>query len=137
MFGVGGTYHNLDKDCSCADDSVIHDNTYGATVRFGYDFNKYFGLEGRGIYTFQGDGFLEEMGHVGAYLKPQLPIGQNINMYGLLGYGYNKLYCNCTNSFGKHNHSINAPSFGAGIEYHFKPLVGNKREGWGVGQIPS
>ncbi len=128
--GAGGTYHNLDKDCPCADGSVIHDNTYGGTVRFGYDFNKYFGLESRGIYTFGGDGFLEEMGHVGAYLKPQMPIGTNFNIYGLLGYGYNKLSCNCNNN--EHDHSIAAPSFGGGVEYHFTPLAGDKREGWGV-----
>ncbi len=58
---TGATYHNLDEDCPCGDDSVIHDNTYGGTVRFGYDFNKYFGLEGRGIYTFGGDGFLQKI----------------------------------------------------------------------------
>jgi hypothetical protein len=130
--GAGGTYHNLDKDCPCGDDSVIHDNTYGGTIRFGYDFNKYFGLEGRGIYSFGGDGFLDDMAHIGAFLKPQMPIGTNMNLYGLLGYGYNRLNCNCPNALGEHSHDIMAPSFGAGFEYHFKPLVGDKREGWGV-----
>jgi len=131
--GIGGTYHNLDKDCPCANGSTIHDNTYGGTIRFGYDFSKYFGIEGRGIYTTGDDeGFLDDMTHVGAYLKPQMPIGTNMNLYGLLGYGYNKLNCDCPNLLGKHSHEISSPSFGAGFEYHFEPLVGDKREGWGV-----
>ena len=130
--GAGGTYHNLDKDCPCAGGGTIHDNTYGGTIRFGYDFNKYFGIEGRGIYTGGGDGFLEDMWHLGAYLKPQLPVGESINLYGLLGYGFNQLNCNCPNALGKHSHSISSPSFGAGIEYHFGDMIGDKREGWGV-----
>jgi opacity protein-like surface antigen len=127
--GAGGTYHNLSKDCPCAGGGTIHDNTYGGTVRFGYDFNRYFGLEGRGVYTGGGDGFLDDMWHLGAYLKPQLPIGDSFNIYGLLGYGFNKLNCNC---FGSHSHSIASPSFGGGFEYHFGDIIGEKREGWGI-----
>ncbi len=127
--GAGGTYHNLSKDCPCADGTRVHDNTYGGTIRFGYDFNKYFGIEGRGIYTGGGDGFLEDMWHFGGYLKPQLPIGDRLNLYGLLGYGFNKLNCDCIT---KHSHSIASPSFGGGFEYHFGDIIGDKREGWGI-----
>jgi len=68
------------------------DGTYGAIVRGGYEYNQYLGIGARYIRTFLDEGPyggtpLERMG---LYLKPQYPVSEKVNMYGILGYGYTK-----------------------------------------------
>jgi len=75
---------------SCGDGCDYEDLTYGAMLRGGYDFNQYFGLEVRGIRTFLDEGPLGgiPLQHIGLYAKPQYPVSERFNVYGLLGYGY-------------------------------------------------
>ena len=80
------------KFAACVDSCTYEDVTYGLMVRGGYDFNRYLGIEGRYIYTSLGEGPLggTPLVHAGIFLKPQLPLGERINLYGLLGYGYTR-----------------------------------------------
>ena len=71
-------------------DCRYEDNTWGGMVRAGYDVNQYFGIEGRALRSFWGKGpdGGERFEHYGLYAKPMLPIGERLNVYGLLGYGH-------------------------------------------------
>jgi len=85
--GVGlilGTVTLSKTDCR------YEDQTWGIMGRVGYDFNQYFGIEGRAMRTLWGKGANggERFEHYGLYLKPMLPLGERFNAYGLLGYGY-------------------------------------------------
>ena len=97
-------------------ESNYEDVTYGAMIRAGYEFNQYIGLEARYLATFwdEGDLYGQELEHVGLYVKPMLSLGDNFNMYGLLGYGWTQ-----TNTSGLLNGAIddNGFSAGAGLEY--------------------
>ena len=96
--------------------SNYEDVTYGAMVRAGYEFNQYVGLEARYIATFWDEGTLngQELEHVGLFVKPTLSLGDNFNMYGLLGYGWTQ-----SNTSGVLNDTIDDHGFsaGAGLEY--------------------
>ena len=83
---VRATFSACNRGCT------YEDITYGVMIRGGYDFNDYFGIEARFIYTFLGEGPFggAPLMHAGVFLKPQFPLGERINLYGLLGYGYTK-----------------------------------------------
>lgn len=97
-------------------ESNYEDVTYGAMIRAGYEFNQYIGLEARYLATFwdEGDLYGQELEHVGLFVKPTLSLGDNFNMYGLLGYGWTQ-----TNTSGALNSAIDDHGFsaGAGLEY--------------------
>ena len=80
-----GIYNN---EC-ITDDCTYEDVTYGVTLRAGYEFNQYVGIEARYIGTFWDADELggQELSHVGLYVKPMMPIGSSVNIYGLVGYG--------------------------------------------------
>jgi len=75
-----------DNDVACHYEDV----TYGAMLRGGYDFNQYFGIEARVLRTFWDKGPFGgvTLQHIGLYAKPQIPLSDRLNLYGLLGYGY-------------------------------------------------
>jgi len=104
---------------ACESSCTYEDVTYGLMMRGGYDFNRYIGIEGRYIYTSFGKGSLggTPLMHAGVFLKPQLSLGERINLYGLLGYGYTK---NLGNR-GRLNYFDNGWGFsaGVGLEYRF------------------
>jgi hypothetical protein len=80
--GLGLVAVKYDPNCICK--SGV-DKTAGFMGKLGYDFNKYFGLETRGLFTtLKDDGGTVK--HLGAFLKPMFPLGKNINSYGLLGF---------------------------------------------------
>ena len=62
------------------------DITYGVVGRVGYDFNKYIGVEGRVLKTMWAYE-QQKIEHVGLFVKPMFPITEDLNIYGLLGYG--------------------------------------------------
>jgi len=68
------------------------DVTYGAMLRVGYEFNQYLGAEVRAVDTFLGADPLggEKLMHAGIFAKPQYPLSEDFNAYGLLGYGWAK-----------------------------------------------
>ena len=82
--GGGITWAKLSRG-KCYEDA-----TWGAMLRGGYEFNQYFGIEARWIRTFWDEGPFggTPLQHIGIFAKPQLPISERFNAYGLLGYGY-------------------------------------------------
>ena len=82
--GLGIVATRYETSCSsrCANSGI--DKTIGVLGRVGYDFNKYIGLEARGIKTsLKDDGGTVK--HAGVFIKPMLPIGDKSNIYGLIG----------------------------------------------------
>jgi opacity protein-like surface antigen len=132
--GIGGMWTGVSRDCPCTG-SRLKDSTYGGLVRLGYDFNPYFGVEGRALKVFGGSDFSETY-HYGFYLKPQYHITQDVNVYALVGYGHTEVKCTASNSArGGQNFSKTGLSFGAGIEYDLSPdrgVQGDEEEGWGL-----
>jgi len=125
--GGGIVWMDFLKDpCSATDPSCRYEDvTYGAMLRGGYEFNEYFGIEGRVARTFldEGPNGGAPMFHAGVFLKPQYPLTERFNAYALAGYGYTK-------NFGSGNR-LNyfdddwGFSAGAGIEYD---LSGKKED---------
>ncbi|WP_295418305.1 porin family protein [Sulfurovum sp.] len=93
------------------------DTTYGAMIRGGYDFNEYFGVEARGIRTFLDKGPFggTPLQHIGIYAKPQYPVSERVNIYGLAGYGYTENLGNGA----RLNYFDNDSGFAAGIGVEF------------------
>ena len=86
-------------------------------IRGGYDYNQYIGIEARYIRTFLDEGPFggTPLAHIGIFLKPQYPVSERVNVYGLLGYGYTE---NLGNG-GRLDYFDNDSGFsaGVGIEY--------------------
>ncbi len=81
--GLGIATSRYETHCNCATKSGV-DTTVGVMARVGYDFNKYVGIEARGIKTnWKADG--GQVSHAGLFLKPMIPIGDATNIYGLVG----------------------------------------------------
>jgi len=62
------------------------DRLGNATLLAGYKFNSYVGVEGRYSTTVYESDFLN-MDSWSLFLKPQFPMGDDLNAYALLGYG--------------------------------------------------
>lgn len=94
------------------------DVTYGAMLRAGYEWNQYFGVEARYIRTFWGADKLggEKLEHIGLYAKPMYPLGEDFNVYGLLGYGWTKTRTELSGSL-LPTVSESGFSAGLGLEY--------------------
>ena len=77
-------------NCNDASDCSYEDATWGAMLRGGYEFNQYFGVEARWIRTSWDKGPYggAPLQHIGIFAKPQVPLNDDFNIYGLLGYGY-------------------------------------------------
>ena len=72
------------------DNGNCQDKTYGFLAKGGYDFNEYFGVEARALKTnwdYEG----AKVEHIGAFLKPQYPITEDISLYALVGYANTQL----------------------------------------------
>jgi OOP family OmpA-OmpF porin len=112
--GVGltwGKFHKKRADCR------YEDVTYGAMVRGGYEWNQYIGIEARALGTFWGEDSKggQKMKHVGLFAKPAYPLGEDFDVYGLLGYGWTK-----TTTGGNGNlPTINEHGFSWGIGLEF------------------
>jgi OOP family OmpA-OmpF porin len=78
------------KLAACNNGCGYEDVTYGIMLRGGYDYNQYVGVEARYMRTFLDEGPEggAPLAHAGLFLKPQYPISERFNLYGLLGYGY-------------------------------------------------
>ena len=86
------------------------DRQLGFTGRLGYDFMDYLGAELRGTYGFTKVApFANKFKQVGAYLKPNYDITDELNLYGLLG-------ASKTNFAGAAP-STTGFSYGAGLDY--------------------
>lgn len=117
---------------NCANHPHCHyeDTTYGGVLRVGYDFNKYFGLEGRYARTFWDKGPFggTPLEHFGLFLKPQVPLGEKVNLYGLIGYGHTK---NLGNGYRlTYLNKKWGVSAGLGLEYQISDKP--DRKGWNI-----
>ncbi len=120
--GLCGRFETSSGACSCLGDVV---------AKAGYNFNKYLAVEGRVGYgvsdaDHDGGGTSEIKENYGIYLKPQLPLGDKVSLFGLAGYAKAKV-----DSEGGSNGSLigtvdeASPSFGLGLEF-------NVNDSWSV-----
>ena len=130
--GVGlnrGVYNN-----SCKGGCTYEDVTGGVTLRAGYDFNEYVGAELRYLATFWGADDLggQKLQHVGLYIKPMMPINEQLNVYGLVGYGITQT----TTGGNKNLAEVDDDGFaaGLGLEYDIdtQDAEGALESGWGL-----
>lgn len=84
--GLGITGVNYKSNCDCPKNDT-KDVNYGGTLRVGYDFNQYVGIEARGTKT-NGDA---DVDHAGLYVKPMYSIANSVNLYGLAGVAKTKV----------------------------------------------
>jgi opacity protein-like surface antigen len=85
------------------------DETYGVMAKVGYDFSEYLGVEARGLRTnweYEGG----KIKHLGAFVKPQYPISEELNLYALAGYAK-------TSVGTERNFSDTGLAYGAGLDY--------------------
>ena len=81
--GLGIAAARYETSCKGCSKAGI-DKTAGVVARVGYDFNKYIGIEARGIRTnWKSNGGKVE--HAGLFVKPMVPVGDVTNIYGLVG----------------------------------------------------
>ncbi len=107
-----GRFETNSGACSCLGDIV---------GKVGYNFNKYIGVEGRAGFGItdadhDGGGTSELKENYGIYLKPQLPLGDKVSLFGLAGYAQAKVDSVSTSGLsGELNEG--SPSFGLGLEF--------------------
>ena len=92
--------------------SHCEDITYGVMAKVGYHLHENVDLEARGLITnweYEGS----KIQHLGAFIKPQYPINENMNLYGLLGYAK-------TTTSHVQNVDETGLAYGAGMEYQLK-----------------
>ncbi|MDM5271316.1 outer membrane beta-barrel protein [Sulfurovum sp. zt1-1] len=108
----------------CRSNCEFEDITYGMMVRGGYEYNQHIGLEARGIWTgWEAEG-AELEHHFGIFLKPMAPVGEDFNVYGLLGYGKTKI----GGSYERAAMDESGFSWGVGIEYDLSGKEDDKEE---------
>jgi len=123
---IGGGYTYAHGECHC--NPVVNgqkastSDTHGINLKAGYDFFEYAGVEAKYLYTPWGDTD-KTMKHYGIYFKPMYPVSDNIDVYGLLGYG--KTECETLNN------SFKGFSWGLGAEYTLDAKKG-KKSGLGI-----
>jgi len=108
--GLGIVAARYDTNCDCNGDKSGVDKTAGVMGRIGYDFNKYVGVEARGMITnWKSSGGKIE--HIGAFVKPMVPVSDAINAYGLVG------IAKTTTKGGLRSTDVTGLAFGGGLEY--------------------
>ena len=141
--GLGLLWSGTSRDCPCASGNRLKETTYGVIGRIGYDFNKYIGVEARALKASIDKDFAETT-HYGIYLKPQYPVTDKLNIYGLIGYGKTKIECSHPSiPAGTKMYDKSGLSVGIGMEYDLskdKPVAasrpfdgqGDQEQGMGV-----
>jgi OOP family OmpA-OmpF porin len=108
--GLGIVAARYDTNCGCEGDQSGIDKTAGVMGRIGYDFNKYVGVEARGMVTnWKADGGKIE--HIGAFVKPMVPVTDALNAYGLVG------IAKTTTRGSLRSTDVTGLAFGGGVEY--------------------
>lgn len=126
--GLGLLWGRYSGQCGTKTDCPYEDVTYGALLRAGYDFNQYFGIEGRILGTFWGADALggQKLRHYGLYAKPMYPLSEDFNIYGLLGYGWTKTKTGGNGNLTEVDDS--GFSAGLGLEYDLSDREDDKEE---------
>jgi len=130
--GLGGLYVGLAvSDMAVRSDDEAYkaffsekahsDRQVGITALIGYNFMRYLGAELRAALSVSGENAGQDnLAEFGIYLKPQYPVGDDLNLYGLLGYSAINMSDPATgtrandNPFSGDNQGF---SFGAGLDY--------------------
>jgi OOP family OmpA-OmpF porin len=134
----------ISRDCFCPPGRNVRlkDSTWGGIIRAGYDYNQYVGIEVRALQSSIDTDWADKTTHYGIFLKPMLPVGEQMNIYGLLGYGHTKVETNC--DFLKDEFTHDGFSYGIGLEYDLsedkeegiydRPFDGHgdQEKGWGL-----
>jgi len=108
--GLGIVAARYDTNCGCKGEKSGVDKTAGVMGRVGYDFNKYVGVEARGMLTnWKADG--GKVKHIGAFVKPMVPLTDAINAYGLVG------IAKTTTRSKLRRTDVTGLAFGGGVEY--------------------
>ena len=108
--GLGIAAAKYKTNCNCTGSKSGKDTTGGIVARVGYDFNKYMGIEARGLITpSKTDGV--EVKHAGVFVKPQYPVTDGLNVYGLGG------IAKTTTKGSLQKMDVSGLAFGAGVEY--------------------
>lgn len=142
--GAGLLWAGVSRDCFCPPDRTVRlkDSTWGGIIRAGYDYNQYVGIEVRALQSSIDSDWADKTTHYGIFLKPMIPVGEQMNIYGLLGYGHTKIETDCT--YLKDEFTHNGFSYGIGLEYDLsedkeegvydRPFDGhgNQEKGWGL-----
>lgn len=106
--GIGIAAAQYKPNCKCTGKNG-RDRTAGGMARVGYDFDKYIGIEARGMRTnWKGNGGKVE--HAGVFVKPMLPVSDAVNIYGLVGVAKTK-----TKGHRQHT-DADGLALGAGVE---------------------
>ena len=141
--GLGAMMTSISRDpCPCKPNGPdMQDHRTGVILRIGADYNQFIGIEGRYIKNLENNVF-SEIEHYGLFIKPQYHITDQINVYGLIGYGKTKV--NYTNGILNCEYTTNSISYGLGFEYDFGRSLslgaydrafdeqGNQESGWGL-----
>jgi len=77
-------------DADFFDDKAGQDRLGNLMLLGGYNFNKYFAVEGRASVTVGGEDYTK-LTSFSIFAKPQYPINDKFTVYGLIGTGYVKL----------------------------------------------
>ncbi|SFV56909.1 putative outer membrane protein A [hydrothermal vent metagenome] len=81
--GLGITGVRYDTSCNCPIGAGT-DKNIALLGRVGYDFNRYIGIEVRGMKTIaEDDG--ADISHTGLFIKPMIPLMNYTNIYALIG----------------------------------------------------
>ncbi|MCD6653914.1 MAG: porin family protein [Sulfurovum sp.] len=131
--GLGILWTGTSSDCICLtptgevhDRARAEDSSWGGIIRAGYDFNQYFGIEARALTTNLSSDFYD-VEHYGIFLKPMMPIGDRMNVYGLIGYGHTEIDADCGTFHETFEHD--GFSYGIGLEYDLSSRDADKEEG--------
>jgi len=108
--GLGLVASRYDTNCGCKSKKSGVDKTAGLVGRAGYDFNKYIGVEARGMITkLKDDG--GTIKHAGAFVKPMYPVTNALNTYGLIG------LAKTTTQGSLRRTDVSGLALGVGVEY--------------------
>ncbi|NPA50479.1 MAG: porin family protein [Epsilonproteobacteria bacterium] len=127
--GIGATWTKAECECDELEGSngpirrKVTNKMGGLNFIAGYEFNEYIGAEARVITNFyEDDG--AKLTHYGVYLKPTMPVNDNLDLYGLVGYGHTT--CDT------HDLPNNGFAWGVGSEVFFGEKVNGKKRGVGL-----
>jgi len=131
--GLGILWAGVSSECICYTptgeihyQTRVEDSSWGGIIRGGYEFNQYFGIEAR-VLKGSLNGDLYDVQHYGIFLKPMMPIGEQMNVYGLLGYGHTEIDTDCGTIHETFKHD--GLSYGIGLEYDLSDRDADKEEG--------
>ena len=126
--GVGLLWAGISRDCvtdGCPN-IRLKDTTWGGIIRAGWEYNQYIGIEARALQaTIDSD--WGETTHYGIFLKPQYPVSEKVNIYGLLGYGHTEIDTDCPAIQDSFEHD--GFSYGIGLEYDLSETEDDRIEG--------